>query len=186
MQSFIKTFRKPQWIIFAVILTGSVIFAAKSRMESTEILNKYNSLVCIANEVDRSSIITFIASCNYAAQNENAEIFDVKKGMVIRTLPQSNEIQTEALYSIKSINGMYVKAKALPENGYIIRVPLSPPVDSKTHWLKEYDINTVKEVFFIFPENQAPYLMILDKLGRPLFYNFTHNTDKLLKFLNQL
>jgi len=115
---------------------------------------------------------------------KDVEIFDISKGEVIKTIQSNPVIQKEAEKYLKSITGMYAKVKAFPESGYIIRVPLEPPVKVQGQWLTNYGIDSVDEVFILFPGQGTPYLLVLDERSRPLFYNFEGNTDVLLKILD--
>lgn len=115
------------------------------------------------------------------AVHANVEIFDVKQGSVIRQLESSPDIQREAKKFLEEIDGMYVKVKAFPEEGYIVRIPLEPPANIQNEWLNAL----VNEVFVIFPgDENAPYLLVLDGKGRPYFYTFHGKVDTLLEKLN--
>lgn len=130
---------------------------------------------------NKTSAEAFLYSDNQNIENRQIEIFSINKESVVKKAPLSPVIQNEAVKYLNSITGLYVKVKALPDKGYIIRIPLEPPLKIKTEWLDDL----VDEVFVIFPGDKAlPYLLILDDKNRPYFYTFEENTEILLKELN--
>ena len=146
-----------------------------------ELLKKYESLACSSFQLDQADLVSFLVSTDIQAQEDEAvEIFDIDKGEVIKRVELNSDVQREAEKFLKGITGMYVKVKAFPDKGYIIKIPLRPSVIVKSQWLNDI----VEKVFVIFPENEAPYLLVLDINDRPLFYNFEGNTDLLLESLN--
>lgn len=180
----IKIKRKGLLLAIAVIMAGSVGYNVYSHVENSRLSNKYESLVCIASQFQGGSLIAFVTSDN-ALRNEvrSIEIFDVSKGEVIKNIQSSAAIQKTAEGYIKGITGMYPKVKAFPEKGFIVRIPMEPSA-IKNPWLNDYGVNSVNEVFILFPEDEKPYLLILDSKYRPLFYTFEGNTDVLLKELD--
>ncbi|MCX8130660.1 MAG: hypothetical protein N3I35_11250 [Clostridia bacterium] len=130
---------------------------------------------------DKDYLLSFLASPNISVQEEKQiEIFDVSKGAVIKKVKRNTKIQDLAESYLNGITGVFIKASALPKNGFIVRIPLNPSIEIKTQWLSQL----VNEVFLIFPNGEKPYLLVLDYKFRPLFYNFEGNTDKLLKTLD--
>lgn len=127
------------------------------------------------------SLVILLAAVNISAQvHKSIEIFDVKQGLVVKKLDVNPVVQKEAESYLKGISGMYVKVKAFPEAGYIVRIPLATPVRVQNEWLDA----SVNEVFIILPGGaDVPYLLVLDEKGRPEFYNFKGKTDTLLEKL---
>jgi len=125
---------------------------------------------------------SFLNSESFYSQGRiNIEVFDVKKGSVIKRAPSNDTIQIEAEKYIEGINGMYPKVKAFPSEGYIVRIPLESPIMSQNEWLR----NIVTELFVIYPgKNEKPYLLILDEKDRPVFYTFKGDAEVLLKTLD--
>lgn len=165
-------------IILSIVLLVSIGFNILGYVHNLELSNKYNSLIRSINQSERTNLVAFLASANIQAKEEaNIEIFDIGKGAVIKKVNSTPRIRSEAEKYLKEITGMYVRIKAFPDKGYIIRIPLEPSVMVQNQWLNQI----VKEVFVIFPEEGAPYLLVLDEKERPLFYTFKGNTDELLK-----
>ncbi|AUG58098.1 hypothetical protein [Acetivibrio saccincola] len=131
------------------------------------------------NKQSAFAFINFAISLN--EESKNIEIFDIDKGQVIKSLSVNNIVHNEAIEYLKSITGMYPKVNAIPNKGYIIRIPLEPSVFVKNKWID----GTLNEIYVIFPSKEdSPYLLVLDDKQRPLFFNFNANTDTLLKNLD--
>jgi len=79
---------------------------------------------------------------------------------------------------------LYAAVKAFPDNGYIIRIPVVPPIQVQNPWLNDYNIYSVDQVFILLPEQGDPYLLVLDNKLRPYFYYFNGNVEALLKDLD--
>jgi hypothetical protein len=173
--------KKPLLFIVIILLLGSFAFNIYNYIRNMELLKKYESIACNSFQLDKANLIGFLASKDIQIQeDESVEIFDITKGEVIKRVELNSDIQREAEKFLKGITGMYVKVKAFPDKGYIIKIPLKPSVIVKSQWLNDI----VEKVFVIFPEKEAPYLLILDENERPLFYNFEGSTDLLLKNLS--
>ncbi|TYQ12959.1 UNVERIFIED_CONTAM: hypothetical protein Cloal_4002 [Acetivibrio alkalicellulosi] len=114
-------------------------------------------------------------------ENNYVEIFDIDKGQVIKQLPANQITYNESIEYLKTITGMYPKVSAIPDKGYIIKIPLQPSLAVKNQWLDDI----LSEIYIVFPkEDTSPYLLVLDHKKRPLFYSFNANTDTLLKNLD--
>ncbi len=181
----IKINRKLVKLLIAIVLILSLGFNIYSYLHNIQLANKYESIICISNQFSATSLLSFVTSADIS-QNDNRviEIFDITKGEVIKKVQHSNSIQKIVDSFLNGISGMYVKVKAFPDKGYIVRIPLNPPVKVQTHWLKYYNINSVDQVFVLFPQQGSPYLLVLDDKLRPYFFNFTGNTEELLKKLD--
>lgn len=181
----IKINRKRPQTVIAIVLAAFLGFGVYSYIQNMELENKYKSLIYITGQFDNTNLISFLVSVNASVHGyKNIEIFDISKGEVIKKVQSNPEIQKEARSYLEGITGMYIKVKAFPDKGYIIRIPIEPPFEAKNQWLNDYGINSVEEVFILFPEEGMPYLLVLDGKYRPLFYNFDGNTDLLLKNLS--
>ncbi|HHW48055.1 MAG TPA: hypothetical protein GXX14_05490 [Clostridiaceae bacterium] len=177
----VKINKKPLFFIIIVFLLGSIAFNIYNYIRTMELLKKYESLACSSFQLNQASLVGFLVSADmHVQEDEKVEIFDVKKGEIIKRVELSNDIQREAEKFLKGITGMYAKVKAFPEDGYIVKIPLNPSVIVKSQWLN----NIVDKVFVIFPKEEAPYLLVLDEKERPLFYNFEGSTDMLLENLS--
>ena len=171
-------------LTLAIVLIFSLIFNIYSYFHNTELSDKYESLICISNQFGKVGVLPFIASADIDAyRNGVVEIFDVSKGEVIKKIPLSDEIQKAATGYLDRISSVYGKFKPFPDDGYIVKIPLTPSVKVQSNLLNDYNIYFVKEVFILFPKQSKPYLLILDPKSRPLFYNFEGDAKSLLKKL---
>lgn len=126
-------------------------------------------------------ITTFLASSN---TYENIEIFDIGKESVVKIVKVNDDAINEAKKCLNGITGIFVKVKAFPDKGYIVKVPFEPKIKVENPWLNDYGINSVDKIFIIFPDEEKPYLLVLDDRERPFFFTIDCNTDKLLESLN--
>lgn len=119
------------------------------------------------------------------SSRKDVEIFDISGGRVIKRILINPAIKGEAEAALESITGMYAKVNAFPAKGYVIRVPVEPSLSVRNQWLEGCGINTVDEAFVIFAEEESPYLLVLDRQDRPLFFNFSSTTEELLDILQR-
>ena len=125
----------------------------------------------------------YVFATRNADESEKIEIFDIGKEKVVLSVPADKRMLDEAKSILDSITGIYVKANALPENGFIIKVAFRPELVIDKGWIVNYDINPVEKMFIIVPEGKTPYLLLLDNHERPYLFNFKRDIDKLLKYL---
>ncbi|MNR20798.1 hypothetical protein D3C85_1376610 [compost metagenome] len=95
------------------------------------------------------------------AASEGAEVFDIRKGEIIRTLPNSNELQTQVKEWLSSITGPLESLEVEPRNGIAIKIPLTPPYSISTKWIT----GTVTEVVMFVSSSPTyyPTLLIFSK-----------------------
>ena len=168
--------------ILAIVLIISLGLNVYSYVQMKELTDKYESLVGITNEFKEISLVTFVTATKTSEDlNRVIEIFDISKGEISKKIRSNTSIQKVANSFLNSVSGMYVKVKAFPDKGYIIRIPLDPPAKVENHWLKDCKINSIDEVFIVFPEQGNPFLLVLDEKARPFFYTFEGNVDVLLE-----
>ena len=165
---------------FAIfVLAGSVGFNIYSYRRNVELRRKYEFRHNSISQLEAGSLTAFLT---LEQEHEYIEIFDIKKGQVIKRVPSNPAIRREVQKYIKGITGIYTKAKAIPDKGYIVRVQIGITA-TENQWLKNYGINSLNEVFVIFPKEGEAYLLILDGQKKPGFYNFQCSTEVLLKNL---
>lgn len=167
----------------AVCFIGITLFKGKEGIDAD---NKLKSISINVGELGRDNLVSFLASSDSSDINNNIEIFDIAKGEVIREVEANSVIQKEAKKYLKNITGMFGKIKAFPEKGCIIRIPFKPSVEVNNKWLSLYDINSVDQVFIIFPEQGNAYLLVLDKKYRPLFYNTESDLNNLMELIQTI
>ncbi|RCX17229.1 hypothetical protein DFR58_108124 [Anaerobacterium chartisolvens] len=176
--------KKPLKFIICIILAVSVGFNIYGYAQNLRLTSKYKSLLFISNHIEQyymsSSLLTGFSPSSY----KTVEIFDISKGQVIKKVSSNSFIENEAKGYLLRITGMYVKANALPDKGYIIKIPLKKPITVENQWLNDYDTDPVKEIFVLIPASGNPYLLVMDNMNRPLFYNFEGNTGRLLASLS--
>ncbi|WP_318506136.1 hypothetical protein [Bacillus sp. T3] len=128
------------------------------------------------------SIIIFqlISTITIAQTNRQIEIFDISKGIVIMNVQSNTDSQLEVKKFFKGITGVYVKYNPIPNKGFMVRIPIEPPVMVKNQWFNDL----VDEVTIIFSGHENPYLMVFDDENRPHFLTFEGDAAHFLKLLN--
>jgi hypothetical protein len=125
--------------------------------------------------------VVFFSSPSFNAQVvKNVEFFDIQKDSVTQIEPANAVFQKAAEEYLNGINGIYVKVKPIPNQGYMIKIPLEPSLQIRNEWINEL----VDEVIIIFTKDEAPYLMVFDDENNPHFFHFKGNTDLLIKTFN--
>lgn len=133
------------------------------------------------SQSDNASINAFLVQTNIQTQGyENIEIFDINKGAVIKKVPWTPVIQEETANYLKGITNLYTKFKPIPKKGYMVKIPLAPPVTVKNQWLD----TLVDEVIIIIPDQGKPFLLVFEDGNKALFFNFEGDTEALLENLN--
>jgi hypothetical protein len=126
------------------------------------------------------SALFLYSPCIQAQGIKNVELFDIQKDSVTQIVPTNAEFQKAAEESLKGINGIYVKVKPIPNQGYMVKIPLEPSIQINNEWLNEL----VNEVIIIFTKEEPPYLMVFDDENNPHFFHFQGNTNIIVKTFN--
>ena len=125
-------------------------------------------------------IILFFYSINVHAEgNTNIEIFDITKGKVVKVLQTDSKIEKIAINYLKEINCVHGKFNPIPEKGYAIAIALENFVKIEGKWLNAF----VNEVIIIFPEQEPPFLVVIDDKDRLVCFGFKGDTSLLLKII---
>lgn len=103
------------------------------------------------------------------------EVFDVKKGSVVRKLEPTDAIRREAERILASISGQAPLFRADPEDGRIIRIPLAPPVEVT---IPGFHALTT-EMFVFIPESKQPYVLLFSEENDPRLFAFSHPVQRL-------
>jgi hypothetical protein len=177
----IKISKKFAKIVIILLLLLSLSFNVYGAVRAAKLEARHNSLLYMTNFFDTSridSIASAIDSIEVAAgKNDPAigevEVFDVKKGEVIKKIKNTSIIQNEAEKIVEGITGYNPKVKAITESGYIIRIPMTITETVK------YD-----QLFLIITGKEKPYILVIDKNLRPFLYNFEGDIENLLKIID--
>ncbi|MCX7747835.1 MAG: hypothetical protein N2645_13245 [Clostridia bacterium] len=171
-------------LLILIILISSLGLNIYSFMRHKYLNEKYKALVCFSNQFDETSLVSFIYSMDFSGyENSTVEIFDITRGTVIKEVLPSPAIQKEAEKYLHAITGIYARFRALPDTGYIVKIPFSPPLTTESPWPQNDHIHSVNELYILFPPKEVPYLMVLDDKYRPFCYYFEGSTEVLLRYL---
>lgn len=111
------------------------------------------------------------------------EIFDIEKGLVVGSYDNNAGFRKEAQKYLDSISGMYGNIKVFPKVGYIVKVPLEPPVKVSAKLTAAAGIEYADTIYVIFPSQGKPYLLLLDEQTRPYCFNFEADTTFLQRYV---
>ncbi len=114
-----------------------------------------------------------------AQSNTNIELFDIGKNKITKTFPTNPNIQLEVEKVIEEIDNIVKKLNPIPDNGYMIKIPLEPSVRLENEWI--YAL--IDEVILIIPKAEKPYLLIFDDENNLHFLTFETEIDTLLDAL---
>jgi len=127
-----------------------------------------------------SCLFLFLLTTSASAQEtKQVEIFDISKERVVKKVPATSDIQEDAKQLITSTTSVYTKVKPLPSKGFMIKIPLEPALMIQNQWMHE----KVNQVIFVFPLNERPFYLVVDKGKRTHLFNFDGETDTLLRKL---
>lgn len=111
------------------------------------------------------ALLLSFASTTAAEGLPQVELFDVEVNDVVKKRTPNEQIQKEATSILQSINGIYVKINPMPKDGYMVRIPLAPSLTVKNKWFNDF----INEMVLIIPEEEEPYIMLLDDENHPHF-----------------
>lgn len=127
------------------------------------------------------SLLFFLLSTNALANtNQQIEVFDCKKEMVIQKQSLDPTIEKEAVQYTKAITGPFKNLNVVPKDGHMIKIPLTKPVSIANQWLH----TKIDEVLILLPQNEKPYIMLYDDENNPHFYYVKGDPNRLLKQMN--
>lgn len=115
-----------------------------------------------------------------AQSSKFIEILDIEDKKITRDVPLNPVIQLESEKLIKSINDIVKKLKPIPDNGYMIKIPLEPPVQVENEWVD----SLIDELIVIIPKDEKAYLLLFDEENTTYFFTFNKSINKLLITLN--
>ncbi|MCC3357034.1 hypothetical protein [Bacillus sp. REN16] len=125
-------------------------------------------------------VLQLISTHAVAETNQQVQIFDISQGKVIKYVEVTTDLQQEVEKFLEGISGVYAKYNPIPNQGFMIRIPLEPNIMVRSQWFDDL----VDEVTIIFPKQENPYLMVFDDENNSYFLTFTGDTTKLLSLLN--
>jgi hypothetical protein len=115
---------------------------------------------------------------------DGAEVFDIQKGEVVKTINNSASLQSEVEKWISSIAGPVGSLKIEPDNGIGIKIELTPPLKVNNQWMT----GTVTEVVLFVSKTKTydPMLLIFTKENSVIAVNIHYDLKTFLKKNNIL
>ncbi|NOU66507.1 hypothetical protein GC096_20915 [Paenibacillus sp. LMG 31461] len=113
-----------------------------------------------------SPLIIIVLVCNLIITQmvsaiDGAEVFDILKGEITQTIPNSNSLQNQVKEWLSAITGIVESMHIEPSEGIAIKIPLTPPYKLTSNWMN----GTVTEIvlFISTSETYYPTLLIFTK-----------------------
>lgn len=116
--------------------------------------------------------------------SDGAEVFDINKGEIILTIPNSNSLQNHVKEWLASVKGTVGSLNIEPRDGIAIKIPLTPPYKITTDWITGI---VTEVVMFISPsKTYFPTLLIFTKENGFIAVHFKGNRLKIFLKENNL
>lgn len=180
---FISIKKKTLGLVALVIILCLVVVSIYGIVKIAQNENKYQSVLVMARMFEDTHFIAYISDEEARSEKPAIEVFDIGKGEIISKTPLTSDVQNEVFNYIKSIKSLYTKVIPFPEKGYVIRVPLDPPMNVNIKLLNDVGIKSLDSVFIILSNKEAPVLLVLDNQRRPYFYTFNASIQPLLDYV---
>lgn len=112
------------------------------------------------------------------AEEHMVEVFDVNNNEEIISILSNEVIQNDVRVILEGIDGVVQKLNPIPDNGFIVKIPLEPNMMLENEWINDL----VNEVIIFYSEKEYPYLLIFNDENNPYFFTFKGDAvDLLLK-----
>ncbi len=108
------------------------------------------------------------------------EIYDTRLDKVVKSVQAKPEIRNLIIEWINQTDAIYVKANPFPDEGYIVKVPLEPPVAVESEWI----CGSIGEIYIVLSKQDLPFYVVFDESEHISCYNINGNINILLKMLD--
>lgn len=119
-------------------------------------------------------LLTLILCLHYSGQAVRAseiEVFDVVQGSVIKHIEGTPYVQQEMRNMVQTITGMVKDLKIEPTDGYLVKIPLEPPI-----MIKDPYLNILAEELILFISSDSePKLLLFSDENQPYFVHFNYD-----------
>lgn len=105
------------------------------------------------------------------------QAFDVVAGKVVKTVPNTPELQGHAKNWLKGVTGLSPKLQPDDKCGYVFRIPLDEPTAVKVGDVQM----TTQDVFLFYCPKKPQLLLIFDENRKPYLLKFKANIKPFLK-----
>jgi hypothetical protein len=129
------------------------------------------ALVCLA--VPASAL----AAMSEEPAMKPVQVFDVKAGKVVRTIPNDAEYQQFAQGWLKSVTGLSPKVRPDEKCGFVYRIPLQKPYPLQVDKLNF----AVNDVFLFYCSGAEPILLVFDEARHPYLLELTTDLKPFLR-----
>ncbi|MGN7941978.1 hypothetical protein [Virgibacillus sp. 6R] len=108
------------------------------------------------------------------------KVLDIKSNSVIKEAETSVEMDDEVIKAIKSIKRVTVQASPIPQEGYLIKIPLTKSVKVENKWFNDI----ISEVLIVSgPTMKQDRIILYNDENVPLFFDIEYKLPVLKKKL---
>jgi len=107
------------------------------------------------------------------------QVFDVKAGKVVRTVPNDEEFQAMAREWLRSVTGLSPRLRPSEDCGFVYRVPLAGTAAVRIGGTAI----AVRDIFLFQCERERPLLLVFDPDNRPYLLQFEADLRPFLRKL---
>ncbi|MDQ0229501.1 hypothetical protein [Metabacillus malikii] len=126
-------------------------------------------------------LIFFLIPQQPLTASTSVKVLDIESNELIKTIESSKNTDQEVECGIHSITGITIQANPLPNNGYLIKIPLMESLKVKNQWMNDI----VSEVIVVYnPSTKQNRIIIYNDENSPVFFDTDYTFSKLMKELN--
>ncbi|MEH7344635.1 hypothetical protein V7122_12315 [Bacillus sp. JJ1532] len=127
-------------------------------------------------------LLVYTSPIHAREQGEKIEVYHIDEAKVIKEIPSTATIHLEAEKYLSNISGVYKKINPIPNKGFIVRIPLRPPLEVQNQWIH----TLVDEMSIFYPIGEDPYIMIFDDENNVYFFTIDGNILDFSKMTKEL
>lgn len=127
-------------------------------------------------------ISLFVNIQSTVAAERTIKVLDIETSTIFKEIETSEEIDKEVANAIRAIKRVTVQANPIPDQGYLIKIPLTKSLKIKNKWFEEI----VSEVLIIYnptTKNLGKVIFYTDE-NTPMFFDIEYNFTPILEKLN--
>ncbi len=127
-------------------------------------------------------LLVYTSPIHARDQSEKIEVYHIDEAKVIKEVTPTEAVHLEAEKYLSNISGVYKKINPIPRKGFIVRIPLHPPLKVQNQWIH----TLADEVNIFYPMEEDPYIMMFDDENNVYFFTIDGNVLDFSKMAKEL
>ncbi|WP_066295750.1 hypothetical protein [Bacillus sp. FJAT-29937] len=127
-------------------------------------------------------LLVYTSPIHAREQSEKIEVYHIDEAKVIEEITPTEGVRLEAEKYLSNISGVYKKINPIPKKGFIVRIPLHPPLKVQNQWIH----TLADEVNIFYPAGEDPYIMMYDDENNVYFFTLNRNKLEFTKMAKYL